>query len=909
MLLVNKESTNHYANSRGGGKGYNLFLLEKIGVTVPEWTIVPWDEKLNFILEHNLNEKIEDLLRKFHNSDLKGDDLESQIESLFLEHALNQNSYTSLKESVSKFFSVFDGAYISVRSSAVGEDGAQHSFAGQLSSFLYIDYNNFDEVVKSIIRCWASAYSARSLSYRKENSLSALKSDDFKVSVILQRMINPDVSGVLFTGNPIQQEADQMLINSLYGVGEGLVSGLYEGDTYVVSKNDLSILSQEIAPKPKALVQSSATGACGPVEIDIDAQKSESSSLTTEQLKSLCQAALKIEEFYQFPQDIEWAIYNDEVYLLQTRPITTEIPSSQGHLWVWDNSNIVESYGGITLPLTFNFAHYVYHQVYVQFCEILMVPQKNIKQMEFFLKNMLGLFYGRVYYNLLNWYKLTSILPGYKFNRQFMETMMGTSESLQDEIADRVKPPAFHRGAFVAIKKAIVGIKFFYFHLTIQSIVDNFLDYFNEKYKAFQKRDYSLMPADQIYSEYRELERTMLWKWHAPIINDFLCMVHFGIFKKLTEKWLAKLGDNFHNDLLAGNGNLESAEPTKRLMRLAEEIDQRPQLRELIFKTPNDLLVETIRQSEFQDFYHQIEDYLEKYGFRCMSEMKLEQRDLHHDPSLFFVFLKNILNSPNKSVEELEKREKKIREAAEESVSQSISGLRALIYRWSLHHTRKAVMNRENTRFCRTRVYGIVRAMFYGIGADFTRRNLIDCEEDIFYLSLEELTGSLEGTSTIQNLRAIIELRKKEYATYEEVEEPAARFYTRGPVYWNNQHHEKQNVEIDTSELKENQMKGLGCCPGVIEGTVKVILSPDDNLELNGEILVTSRTDPGWIPLYPSASGLLVERGGLLSHSAIVAREMGLPTIVSIKGLTKKLESGMRIRMNGEDGLIEILEE
>lgn len=137
--------------------------------------------------------------------------------------------------------------------------------------------------------------------------------------------------------------------------------------------------------------------------------------------------------------------------------------------------------------------------------------------------------------------------------------------------------------------------------------------------------------------------------------------------------------------------------------------------------------------------------------------------------------------------------------------------------------------------------------------------------------------------------------------------EPAPRFATRGPTYWNNSHFPPEE-EVELGDLKENEMKGLGCCPGIIEGTVKVILSPDDDLTLNGEILVTHRTDPGWIPLYPSAKGLLVERGGLLSHSAIVAREMGLPTIVSIKGLTKRLKTGMKIRFNGETGLIEILE-
>jgi phosphoenolpyruvate synthase/pyruvate phosphate dikinase len=147
-------------------------------------------------------------------------------------------------------------------------------------------------------------------------------------------------------------------------------------------------------------------------------------------------------------------------------------------------------------------------------------------------------------------------------------------------------------------------------------------------------------------------------------------------------------------------------------------------------------------------------------------------------------------------------------------------------------------------------------------------------------------------------------LRKDEYAKFEEDIDP--RILTRGAVYWQNQFvKEVENVQLGDADC---DLKGLPCCPGILEGTVKVILNPTDNLDLNGEILVTARTDPGWVPLYPAISGLLVERGSLLSHSAIVAREMGIPAIVSIPGLTKTLKTGMKIRMDGKAGTIKILD-
>ncbi len=892
MLLISENSERNYASRNAGGKGFNLYVMTKAGLKVPKWVVLGSDTFDNFKSLSGIEEEFKNI----EESDRTAKEMAAAIEELILKTPLPK----AVEEFISKSFKDLSRDLISVRSSALDEDGSSHSFAGQLSSYLYVQ--SVENVLESVKKCWASAYSERGLVYRSENKLSA---NDIKVAVVLQEMICPDKSGVLFTCDPINEDPEHLLINSVYGVGEGLVSGLFDADNYKLSKETKKVIEQEITDKPKMLVQDIEKQE--PKEVDVEASLVNVSSLSESELTELANLSETIEDLYRFPQDVEWAIADGELYLLQSRPVTTEVKSGKGRLFVWDNSNIVESYGGITMPLTFGFAHYVYHQVYVQFCEILLVPAKQIRQMDHFLKDMLGLFYGRVYYNLLNWYKLTSILPGYKYNRGFMETMMGTDEALQDEIAERVKPPSFHHTFGATLRRFIVGFKFLYFHYRIQTVVDDFLAYFYKKYNEFRKLNFDHMPADEIYEHYQEMEKQMLWKWHAPIINDFLTMVHYGIFKKLTEKWLHHLGESFHNDLLAGNGNLESAEPTKRLIIMSGKVSKIEGLKKIILETPNADCLESLNQSEYQDFYNEVKEYIDLFGFRCMSEMKLEQKDLHQDPSLLFVFLKNLINAGQTDLEVFEKREKEIKEKAEALLNQNISGFRKLIYSWSLKHARKAVMNRENTRFCRTRVYGIVRSMFYGIGRDFTARKIIDAKEDIFYLNLEELKGSMDGTLTTQDLKSIINERRKQYDAYGEGEEPAPRFYTRGPCYWQNQHFPVEEHVLEDIELAENQMRGIPCCPGDIEGIVKVILDPNDDMVLNGEILVTKRTDPGWIPLYPSAKALLVERGGLLSHSAIVAREMGLPTIVSIKGLTKRLETGMKIRMNGETGIIEIL--
>ncbi len=890
-MIITKNSTPLYAQRYSGGKGLNLYLLARAGFNVPEFKIIPSLFFRNFIDSNHIQEKIDKLI----DDDKSAKEISESVSSYISKGSLDSQSLELIK----KAYASFNSDLISVRSSAIGEDGADFSFAGQLSSFLYIKTEELS--IESLKKCWASAYSERSISYRLQNNISIRQVD---VAVIFQKMIDPDSSGVSFTCEPISGGSETVMVNSVYGVGEGLVSGLLDADTFSVNKETFEIIEKEIVEKQSKLINDSENQSYKLVELKENEKNKESISL--DELKKVVSVSKKIEAFYHFPQDIEWAIKNDELFILQARPVTTEVKNGEGTLYIWDNSNIVESYGGLTAPLTFDFARHVYHNVYVQFCEILLVPQKRIREMDYFLKNMLGIFYGRIFYNILNWYKLTSILPGFKYNRSFMETMMGTNDSLADEIADRIRPPRFEEKLSSKVRRFVTGLKFFYFHITAQTMVDNFMKYFYQEYEKFKYVDFNRMSVNDIIDCYYDLEQRFLMKWKAPIINDYLCMVHFGILKKLVDKWLPQFGSGFQNDLLCGDGNLESAQPTKEVIRLAGVIKSNPKLNDLILQTPSIDCHEALRQSEHKEFYEEIETYIDKFGFRCMSEMKLEQRDLTYNPESLFTFLKNHLNNDIPSLEELEIREKKVRSGAESKAFSSLTGLRKIIFKWSLKHARRAVRNRENTRFCRTRVYGIARRMFYAIGADYTRRGIIEKEEDIFYLTYPELFGSVEGYCSILDFKSIIKLRRDEYKRFEDIE-PAPRFHTRGPVYWQNQHTPPPE-EVDLSDVPEGCLKGIPCCAGIVEGVIKVIMSPEDDLSLNGEILVTKRTDPGWVPLYPSAKALLVERGGLLSHSAIVAREMGLPTIVSIKNLTDTLQTGMKIRMNGETGLIEILE-
>ncbi|MDZ4199724.1 MAG: phosphoenolpyruvate synthase [Kiritimatiellia bacterium] len=897
-MLVLKDSTESFARKQAGGKGYNLYLMTRQGLPVPEWLVLARDTTEEFLLLSGARVKVDEWLKDFSENRIAARSASEEILRLLSNASMPDRIRLEIARAYREASS--EGAVsVSIRSSAADEDGTMHSFAGQLSSFLYV--SSLDDAVRYVRECWASAFSERALIYRRENGLPLR---DIGVAVLVQRMLDPEASGVIFTCDPLEKKADVFVVSAVYGVGEGLVSGELDADTYWLEADTGRVTKQEVVTKPIAL-RRGASGMCAKAEVC--ASRRDLPCLDATALAQLHRLGRTVAALYPGPQDIEWALAGGQIYLLQTRPVTTLDENLIGIPNLWDNSNIVESYGGLTSPLSFTFALHNYRNVYVQFCEVLGMPHRLVAEMEPYLGNMLGCIHGRVYYNLYNWYKLIGVLPGFKQNRDFMETMMGVHEKLPADIADRIRPhPSWEtpRGRW---RRWVTGISFIAHHFCIQGRVDRFLATFHREYENYRRRDYRRMSSDRILAQYMEMDQRMLSHWKAPILNDFLCMVHFGLLRKLTAKWLGRLDENIKINLLTGGGEIESAEPTRALIRLAGTAAADIELQRLIEETSPDHLLETLNQSPFRDFYRQVVDYIDRFGYRCMSEMKLEETDWATDPSFLFACLKNYLRAGTTDLAARERQEQALRAEAERNVAGALRGVKRVVYFWSLKHTRKAIRNRENTRFARTRIYGVARAMFRAMGEDLSGVGILDKSADIFFLTRDEVLGLHQGTLTAYGVKDLVRLRRAEYERFAEME-PRSRFLTRGPVYWRNRFlapQEAPTLPVDA----DYDLKGLPCCPGVVEGRVRVIRSPQDDFTLNGEILVAARTDPGWVPLYPSISGLLVERGSLLSHSAIVAREMGIPAIVGIQGLLATLKDGQRIRMNGSLGTVVVRKE
>ncbi|HKB38428.1 MAG TPA: PEP-utilizing enzyme, partial [Gemmataceae bacterium] len=309
---------------------------------------------------------------------------------------------------------------------------------------------------------------------------------------------------------------------------------------------------------------------------------------------------------------------------------------------------------------------------------------------------------------------------------------------------------------------------------------------------------------------------------------------------------------------------------------------------------------------EFASLYRA---YLDRFGDRCLEELKLESPTLFDDPLTLF-----------RSVGQMARRlteghappavnhEVEVRRKAEERVHSALRlrPFRRLIFGWVLRNARARVRDRENLRFERTRLFGRVRMILLELGRKFHAVDLLDHPRDVFYLEVEEALGFVTGTVTTTDLKGLVALRRAESERYRTMPAPADRFETRGAVHQGNAFTGKGAAVEDSGG---EQRKGLGCCPGVVRGPVRVITDPRNATLKSGDILVAERTDPGWIMLFPSAAGLLVERGSLLSHSAIVAREMGIPAIVSLAGVTRWLKDGDEVELDGSTGIVRRLKE
>ena len=766
---------------------------------------------------------------------------------------------------------------VAVRSSAMSEDGVEHSFAGMYESILGV--SSAEALINAIARCRASAEHPRVAAYMAENGLTTSP-----VAVIVQHLVEGEASGVLFSSDP--SDPDRALISAAWGLGEGVVQGTVPCDTFRVelSGDVESIVAQ------KDVAISLVDGA--PAEVPVPPSMATEATLSDSQASALASLGRALELELGAPQDIEWTRCGDRLILLQSRPITQTMPS--GRRLLWDNANIIESYHGPTSPLTYSFASRAYTIVYRLFCGVMGVSDDVIEQNAGVFPRMIGLVRGRIFYNLDAWYTVVSLLPGYKWNRAFMEQMMGVSE-----VADPVSEESSSRwAALPSLLRSVWGLMWRAGRLDrdVQTFTNRFEDAMNA-----HPRDLDGVPPMRLLDIYEDLERRLLWAWSTPIVNDFFVMIFHGLLRSLCEKWIED-GDDLHNALLAGEGGLLSAAPAVDGLKLAAAIQARTDWRVLFeSELSDDRVFEA--SAEVPSLRTALQEYLDAWGDRCADELKLEVPTLRHRPGLLIATLRAYMKGPNLEADQMGAHEQRMRSEAESRVAAALSGPKRMLFNWVLRRARRRVRDRENLRFLRTRIFARVRDIFIALGQHMEAAGSLKDGRDVVWLTVDEAFGWVRGTTVTVNLAGIAEVREAEYAAFADMPVPADRFRTWGPVWAHNLFLGRPTAPT------EGGLSGLAACPGVVEGRVARVVDPNDPGDIDGAVMIAYRTDPGWVPLFPRVSALVVERGSLLSHSAVVAREMGIPSVVAVAGLMDELKSGDWVRVDAVNGTIERMEE
>ena len=709
----------------------------------------------------------------------------------------------------------------SVRSSADVEDGASDSFAGQFDTFLGVAENELQE---KIDLCMASVSNEGAAEYLKQREIGK----DIKMSVIVQKMIDADLAGIMFTSNP-QGIMNECVITVGKGTGDKVVSDRTDTTSYYYNTND-----------------------------DLYYYEGADDMLTSDQIHDLIGISSKIKELLGDYLDIEFSIKDGRIYILQARKITTFAGCDPSKFLILDNSNIVESYPNLSLPLTCGFVGFVYSGVFEGLCRRIIGEGKYLDGLKPVFGNMVGNVNGRMYYKISNWYTLIKFLPFRKKIIPVWQEMLGVKNKTYDEKQD-MKVSFAER---MRINRRIIRA-FLNSPSEMEKLNREFIRINDEFYMSYHEG----MSNEELLAQYAVIEKKLLACWDITLINDLYTFVYTGLLKHFLRKKYDDADDKT-NEFLSGITNIESLKPVRAMIDLAYHRKD-------------------LSQEEFEK---RTEEYIKLYGDRNLEELKLESPTFRTDPSLLIRKIDEYCEDEAK----LEEIHKSIMKDDARDMSGESRRIRKLAARCTT-----GISNREISRLNRSRIYGMVREIVRSLGKNFLAAGLIDSEKDIFYLTYDEMFAMAKEPFDAKDR---IKQRKNEYRMYKCL--PA---FSR--IIFEKKEFSKHHVSVNSHRMRssEDVMQGVPCSGGISEGEALVV---EDISMLEGckdKILVTKMTDPGWVFYLASARGVISQKGSILSHTAIISREIGIPSVVGVADVMNRINTGDIVKMDGSSGRIEIV--
>ena len=876
-----------------GGKGANLARLTRAGFQVPRGFIISTDAYRAFVEANRWLSMIESSVENISAEDTSGlEKISAQIRAAFSVGKMPDEIEAAIRAAYGEVGDI----PVAVRSSATAEDLPDLSFAGQQDT--YLNVVGIDEVLKAVISCWSSLWTARAIGYRMRNHISQ---NEVALAVVVQEMIQSDSSGVLFTANPLTGLLSETVIDATFGLGEALVSGQVEPDHYVVD-----MLGKKIVEKKLGAKKISTRGISGGGVETITEDASETQALSDDEILKLAALGEGVQKEYGSPQDIEWAFADGNLYLLQARAITSLYPVPEvsfDPLKVWFSFGAVQ---GLLQPIT-------------------PLGQDSIKLV---LAGAAALFGFKLNYENIDfmkvagerlWVQLDGVVRNPIGGRVYKTLLPIVEPSTANILAQLVNDPRLKASSGV-IKFSTIGrlLRFFL------PMLPRFAHTMHNPEKArdeFQQSLEHLSGSAALPREgdiYERLARCVILLRDQSTIRAFEYVMprFFPIFAPsvaslgLLTRLAAQSGDSDHGvaplvlEVTRGLPRNVTTEMDLELWNTAKAIrTHSDSLDRFTSASPAELASDYLAGTLPSAAQEAIAHFMDLYGMRGVGEIDLGQPRWREAPESIMQTLQSYLKISDDLAPDVlfergaQRAEEAIDILAKAARSQSAGWLKEKLARGAGRRVRALMGAREAPKFYAIRVMGLVRAELLSIGEEFAKAGIIENSDDLVFLHIRELDALAHHEQ--RDWKALIAERRSRYQREANRKQIPRVLVSDGRAFY-----EGLGADSDTGDV----ITGSPVSPGVAEGNVHIVFDPHKSQLAPGEILVCPGTDPAWTPLFMAAGGLITEVGGMMTHGSVVAREYGIPAVVGVHQATTRLKDGQRIRLDGTAGKIMILD-
>jgi len=854
-----------------GGKGANLGELSRIeGTRVPEGFCITTEAYKKIINEApELGSLLEQL------SLLKAEDRKkiSEISGMIRRVIEGIIIPKDIEEEILHYLAKYGGNHAyAVRSSATAEDLPTASFAGQQDTYLNI--KGKDSIFKHISMCWASLFTDRAVTYRIRNNFGHRK---VYLSVIVQRMVFPQASGIMFTSDPVTSNRKVSSIDASLGLGEALVSGLVNADIYKVREG--RIVDKKVSTKKLAIY---AIEEGGTEEREIETEHQNMQTLTDEQILQLEHMGRTIESYFGRPQDIEWCLYKNMFYIVQSRPITTlypvsEVKDEKNHVYISFGHRQMMTEAMKPLGLTF-------YQEWMKRITGAEMPEMG----------------GRLYMDM------SKELASPFMSKFYLKSLVTVDVLMQNALYNLMKRKDFVKNLYrgkssksdtsMWLKWGVDTIKVYRQNDPV--IVKNLIAQ-NEAF--IQSREVKLSNLsgielfDFILKDFEERKNT-LFKGYGAV---FSATYASSWINKNVQKWLGE--KNVADTLAQSVSNNVTSEMGLELLDIADVARQYPEVVEYFGQVNDDTFFDDLMKLKGgKAVADSIKSYLKKYGMRCSAEIDITRMRWSEKPTILVPMILNNIKAfgPNAHSMKFEQGRQEAKRKEQEILNnlEKLPGGKRKVKKTKkmISVLRNFAGYREYNKYSLVSYFWIIKQALLKEADNLVQKGIVREKEDIYYLTFLELR---EVVKTNRLDYSIITNRKEEHAVFEKLTPPRV-ITSEGEVI---------SSEYGTGNIPQGALAGVPVSSGIIDGRARVILRMEDADIEEGDILVTAYTDPSWTPIFISIKGLVTEVGGMMTHGAVVAREYGLPAVVSVEDATKLIKDGQRIRINGTEGYVEFL--